>query len=151
MNSYGLFIILIAVVVLVLGVIAIKDWKGFTQHEKFKNVPGGIIMALSLAAIVGFFMWSANSKAEGTYFNYLEMFVGIDYDYKNQIFCQKPAPDIVSDDKLTSNVGFRGNMYRSEDKKFEFNLKYQHHSCAYNQDRPTYDAAGIEFTYRIGQ
>ena len=106
-------------------------------------------MVLTLAIIVGFIFYSARSKAD-SYFNYLEMFVGVDYDFKNQVFCQKPVPEIVADDKWTSNVGFRGNIYRSTDRKLEVNLKYQHHSCAFNQDRPTYDAGGIEITYRIG-
>jgi len=104
-------------------------------------------MVLSLVIIVAATMYSCRTKAgELQTFKYAGMFVGLDYD-KNSLFCRKPVPTIVSDDKWTSNVGFKLNLLYAKETNILFtgDLIYQHHSCAFNQDKPTYDAPGLNF------
>lgn len=154
MSGAQFFIIGIIVVVLAGAFYAIKDLKAFKENPKLKNVLGGILMVVGMALIFAFVGNKANAqtaqyKEPISGFNYLEMFVGLDYDFHHQTFCNDVAASVVTDDKLTSNVGFRGNLLRLPSLNTELNAKYQHHSCAYNQDRPTYDAAGIEASVAV--
>ena len=146
MNPATLFIAgIIAVLIPIL--LSVKDWQAFKDHPKLKNVSGGIGMVVGLAAIVASIMWSNRSEAgELEYLKYAGMFVGVDYDNQS-LFCRNAAPDIVKDDKWTSNVGFKLNaLYmRESNLLFTGDITYQHHSCAINQDKPTYDAAGVKF------
>ena len=138
MSGIGLFLT-VGAIIIVIG--AMASYKTRTAMQEFwdsrvgKNVPGGIytvfaVMVLfSLAAIFFSSRASADSK-------YVEMYTGLESTFKKSAFC-KPEQ---YNDRLTSNVGFRLGF--SGDSLSPY-LKYQHHSCAYNQDEPTYDAFGL--------
>lgn len=165
LGPVGAFILTCAAIAFGVYWFKVEDKKAFKDHPKFKNVPGGIYMVVGLAAIVGIIMllFAGDASAGPVYkqpvkgelytVRWAEMFVGIDYDSQSH-FCRKPVPEIVDDDKWTSNVGFRLNLveyekrYENSRLVFSFNGKYQHHSCAVNQDKPTYDAGGVEATLR---
>lgn len=85
------------------------------------------------------------SADSGEWFAYGEVFIGVDRTTQVSPMCDEGGPD----DRLTSNGGIRANVYQSADKRFEFNTKYTHHSCAFGQDNESYDAIGVEFTYRL--
>jgi hypothetical protein len=61
--------------------------------------------------------------------------------------CEQETGD--GKDRLTSNGGVALNIYRSPDKDFNFNTKYTHHSCAFNNDADSYDALGLEVSYKL--
>lgn len=143
MSGAQFFIVGIIVVVMGGAFYSIKDLRLFKENPKLKNVLGGILMVVALAIIFAFWGNKANAQSISG-LNYVQMFVGMDYDFDNQRFCRDAAPGVVVDDRLTSNVGFRANLLSMPTLRSELNAKYQHHSCAYNQDKPTYDAAGIE-------
>ncbi|MGH1470155.1 MAG: hypothetical protein ACRBCS_03120 [Cellvibrionaceae bacterium] len=122
--------------------------KKFWATKKGKNVFGGIAMFCGLGLLVAALslLFSPKASAEsGSWFKYGEIYLGIDNTFKSSPQCKKDQYN----ERLTSNGGFLANIYQSYDGKFEANLKYQHHSCAFNQDDLRYDAFGIEFTYLL--
>ena len=82
---------------------------------------------------------------EFDYFVFGKVYIGLDQTFDRSPQCD-PGP---ASDSLTSNGGFIVNLMKSRDTKMEFNLKYTHHSCAFNGDRESYDAAGLVVEYRI--
>ena len=75
--------------------------------------------------------------------------MGLDVPYSQSPQCVSNSTQV--DDKTTSNLGIVVNLYESPDTKFRSNIKYTHHSCAFNTDVRIYDALGVEFTYKIFQ
>lgn len=82
---------------------------------------------------------------EPTWFTYGDIYLGLDYPKNISPQCERGAID----DRLTSNGGVVGNIYRSVDRRFHVNAKYTHHSCAFNTDRNGYDAFGLVASYRF--
>lgn len=123
--------------------------RGVNWIEYFKTKTGleilkGIVIALSFSIILG--LVSLLTGCTGTYFNEASVYAGIDQS-------KRPvSPQCISgsvDSRATSNLGFKINAYQSEDKTFKSNLKYTHHSCAFGEDRNTYDAIGGELEYKF--
>jgi len=148
MNSLMMFIL--GVIAMALGITAtvfkydFKKMKSYFLTEDGKGVLTGIVLFVLIG--IGIAMLSIPvHAAEGKYFAYGEVYLGMDRTFKASPQCD---PGIISD-KLTSNGGVRINLYQSADKRFEFNTKYTHHSCAFNSDSKSYDAAGVELTYRF--
>ncbi len=150
MNSAVLFILS----VIGLGSAYILYTYGGIRGAKdyFKANPGvlaGIVKFTGIAILItALFTFISPSKAhaddKGTWFAYGEAYVGLDHT-------KKVSPQCVAgkDDKITSNGGIRVNFYQSYDKRFEFNGKYTHHSCAFSVDRNSYDGVGFELTYKL--
>lgn len=104
-----------------------------------KGIASGILAALLFACVFGL------AGCSGHYFNDASVFVGLDYTKQPSPMC-KPGPD----PHTTSNMGLRGNIWRSDDNDTEVNAKYTHHSCAFNEDAASYDApyaVEIEHTF----
>ena len=155
LGPVGLFIVGIVLVVAALYNFRVKDKLAFWTHPKFKNVPGGIYMTIAAAVIVGLCFLglsrcaSAEESGELNYFSWAEMYVGLDRDNISD-FCRDADPSVTKDKTTTSNLGFRLNLIEYKRKRLEYNFngKFTHHSCALNQDKPTYNAPGIEMTLR---
>ena len=81
-------------------------------------------------------------EPEVKWFTHTTLFAGVDYD-PSSTFCVKGT----GDDNLTSNFGLRQNLLKRGD--VSVTTTYTHHSCALNEDKPTYDAIGIsvEWTF----
>jgi hypothetical protein len=116
-------------------------------HDYFKTPTGlGILKGIVLVLILGLAMSViAKEPEEGKFFSYGDFYAGLDYTNKRSPQCYGGGVD----DRTTSNVGFRVNIYESADSKFHLNSKYTHHSCALNIDRESYDAIGVELIYRL--
>ena len=150
MSNFDFVLFVIAVIVLgliVLSLIKLKTLSPLKVITRLQNngAIGGIIAVIIFVIITAMVTFGYNdAKAESpTYLNYTEFFAGVDYEMGTNIFCYK---DDVND-KLVSNVGVDQNLFTY--KTVDINLKYQHHSCALNEDKPTYDAIGIDMKYRI--
>ena len=126
------------------------DWKTKTWTNPIKylkarpNIAYGIKFA-GVFALVALVLGSL-SGCTGKYMNYADAYVGLDIPNGTSPQCRDRG-DI--DDKTTSNLGLVGNVYESADTHFKTNLKYTHHSCAFNSDIRVYDAIGVELKYRI--
>jgi hypothetical protein len=85
----------------------------------------------------------AASDMEGSYFNFTSVFMGIDHTPKVSPQCVEGG----TDDKLTSNLGIRQNIWQSSNKIHDVTFKYTHHSCVFSKDRNGYDGFGVEYNW----
>lgn len=140
----------------VVGFLILLCWLAFSSrgvgckgaYQYFKNNKGimsGVRMALIFTmvfALIGFLGGCATKT--GTFFNEAKVYSGIDHTM------QKSSPQCHSgglDAKSTSNLGLKLNLFETTDSKFKTNVKYTHHSCAFNKDQNLYDAVGVEVEY----
>ena len=96
--------------------------------------------------IAGFFYLIPSANA-GTWLNDASVFAGIDYTKKLSPQCDNNSID----DRGTSNLGVRLNVWESEGKNVRLNSKYTHHSCVLGPDDRQYDAVGIELEWKVWQ
>lgn len=117
----------------------LKEKKGVWFGIKF-----ALIFTLVSACIGGISGCSGN----GTYLKDGTAYMGLDYPMTGRSpQCLQRAGEI--DDRTTSNLGVRINVYESESGNWRANAKYTHHSCAFNSDIRVYDALGIEFETKL--
>lgn len=150
MSSLVLFIVSILVVAVISMLVFIggpKQIKTYFSTDQGKGVLKGIIIFMLFGAVPAFLAFKANADdyGKGEWFEYGEVYVGLDYTKGISPQCYTDGPD----NRVTSNGGIRVNIYQSFDRRFEFNSKYTHHSCAFNSDKDNYDALGIEITYKL--
>lgn len=148
-------IIVIGLVFAILGGLVL--WKigparlsSFLRTKDGKGVAKGVILAPAIIIAIGLVMFLLTPKAQaqvipGTWFNDASVFMGIDRTKKISPQCQSGAYD----DRSTSNMGFRLNVWQSPSRNIRLNSKYTHHSCALNPDRNSYDALGVELEWYI--
>lgn len=143
--------ILIALGFVVFGIVfyrrKINPYTYFKKDSEGQGIFAGVILVI--AAFLLFILISATSQraksAELEYLNWVEIYFGLDQTFKLSPQCES---GLISD-KITSNVGFRFNALRDSERKTHLNIKYTHHSCAFNIDREQYDALGFELTHRF--
>lgn len=150
MSSWIMFI-LVAVSCLVL-------WGGISFYRKGVNpikylsekrgIWSGIKFAFIFTVILSLF-GALSGCSKGEYLKDGSVYMGLDVPMQTSPQCRSYSNEV--DDKTTSNLGVRVNVYESGDNKFRTNAKYTHHSCAFNTDIRVYDALGIEFEYKLFQ
>ena len=122
--------------------------RGENLKEYFRTKDGlgilkGIVLAVGFA--VGLAVLFSLTGCSGTYVNDASVYAGLDYTKKLSPQCEATGPD----DRTTSNLGVRVNLYESADERFRTNAKYTHHSCAFSPDDRQYDALGVELEYKL--
>ena len=123
-----------------------KNWIEYFKTKDGLGILRGIIIAPLAVLIIGVVLALLPSKAEaGTWFNDASVFAGLDYTKKISPMCD--ANDI--DDRGTSNLGVKMNLWQSESKNVRVNPKYTHHSCALGADNKQYDAVGVELEWKV--
>lgn len=152
MDSTILFIIIVVAIALVAALAAFKTPAKAVAYFKTKDgrgvLTGVVLFILAGILLAGLSLFSSDAEAsEPTWFTYSEVFLGLDHTKNLSPQCEKGGPN----DRLTSNGGLRQNVYRSTDDRFHLNAKYTHHSCAFSPDRESYDAIGLEATFRFFQ
>lgn len=118
---------------------------GLKEWSKSADAPGiwkGIGIVLGVSILIALL---TGCTTNGTYFNDASIYAGLDYTKNVSPQCEQGG----ADDRTTSNVGLRGNVYQSDDERFRLNGKYTHHSCAFSPDRHSYDAIGAEVEFRF--
>lgn len=117
-----------------------KPWQYFATPDG-RKVAKGIVLALGVSlATLG-----AQKCAAGEWFTDADLYFGIDHTKKLSPQCESRGPN----SHLTSNLGFRGTIYRTKDRTAWLGWQYTHHSCAFSPDRESYDAFGITLTKRL--
>lgn len=138
-----LFLISLIISVTLTIVLFVKKPKDYFKTKEGKGVLVGIVAVLVVSlALVLLFPNKAQAE-EYKYFNSAELFVGLDNTRKISPMCTTG----VNSDKLTSNVGLKASIISTAVSSV--NLKYTHHSCAVNPDNKSYDALGVEVTYKL--
>lgn len=130
---------------------SVKEAKRYFKTSEGQQALAGILKFTFVVFIIAgiSLMYSRNTEANslGTWFAYGEVFAGIDKTLDNSPQCKRGGVD----DRSTSHGGVRLNIFETHDTFFATNIKYTHHSCAFNVDTETYDGIGLEFTYRFFQ
>jgi len=126
-----------------------KFWKNNEGEGSAASAALGIFIIIGFAFVGYSLFYSANTKASsdmfmgGTLFNEFGVYIGIDATLKTSAQCVEGG----TDDKLTSNMGLVGNLWRHQNKRHELDGKYTHHSCVFGKDRNGYDGLGLNYTY----
>lgn len=88
---------------------------------------------------------SADGGKSYEWFAFGEAYIGLDHTSNLSPQCEPGG----NNDKWTSHGGFRANIIQTSDQVVAFNVKYTHHSCAFNEDRNLYDGVGAELVLRL--
>lgn len=94
------------------------------------------IIVASALTLMYFMIGEANAE-EPRYFTHTTLFAGLDNTFKVSPQCYAGGVN----DTLTSNLGIQQHLIGFKD--VDLYAKYQHHSCATNQDLNGYDAVGL--------
>jgi hypothetical protein len=159
MGFIGDMKIMLSFIAVILGLasfyVFIIKGKSFAFWKKNEGEGSAASAALGISVIVGFafigysLFYSANAKAGsdmflgGTLFNEFGVYIGIDSTFKTSPQCVEGG----TDDKLTSNMGAVGNIWRHVNKRHDLSGKLTHHSCVFGKDRNGYDGLGLMYTY----
>jgi hypothetical protein len=142
------FIASIAVVAAIAILVFVKSPSAYFRTKEGKGVLSGILVATlgvaGIALVAGLAFKPASAEAL-EFFSTAEVYLGLDRTYKISPQCHQGE----NSDRLTSNLGAKMSIVRTDDKRAGINLKYTHHSCAFNPDFRAYDAAGLELTYKM--
>lgn len=149
-------VIVIAVVVaLLLWRVGPKNLIPFFKTRDGKGVARGITLApivVVLIAVVGYLLLPKTAHAQGlqvpgSWFNDASVFMGIDHTKKLSPMCAAGGYD----ERSTSNMGAKMNIWQSPSGNVRFNTLYTHHSCAINPDHKSYDAIGVQVEWKFWQ
>lgn len=150
-----LMIVLAVMSVLILWKIKPKNLKAYFGSRDGQGVARGVVLGplvIGLIAVVALFVLTVlmyvtapkahaeGLKVPGTWFNDAGVFMGIDHTKKLSPMCQGGG----FDDRSTSNLGAKLNVWQSPSGNVRFNTMYTHHSCALNPDSKSYDAIGVQ-------
>lgn len=152
--------IVITIVVLVIAALLLwrvgpKNIIPFFRTKEGKGVARGIVLApivIVAIAVVGYFVLGRTAHAQslqipGTWFNDASVFMGIDHTRKLSPMCSAGGYD----ERSTSNMGAKLNVWQSPSGNVRFNTLYTHHSCAINPDHKSYDAIGVQVEWKFWQ
>jgi len=139
--------LLIAVLLLYIGYhLPPTKWPSYFSTKTGRGILKGIVLAPVVILLIALLLSLLNkAHAQGTWFNEAGVFIGLDRTFKQSPQCQANTVD----DRGTSNLGVWGNLWQSDSKRVQVNLKYTHHSCALGADRNGYDAAGVELRWTL--
>lgn len=139
---------------MVATVLAYLTWRlwGRSWIEYFRTKDGlgilrGIVLAPLAILVLALVLWllPGGARAAGTWLNDASVFVGLDYTGRLSPQCERNPVD----ERGTSNLGARLNLWESGSRRVRVNSKYSHHSCALGPDDRQYDAIGVELEWRV--
>lgn len=150
------FFLIILAVIFIAVFITFKmkkiSFKAFVKGEAGNGAISSALLALSSIAIIAFLIFIVPNNAnadflqDGSWFNDAGVYVGLDYTIKPSPQCQINDP---TDDRGTSNLGFKQNIWQDRTKTLRINAKYTHHSCFLGSDRNGYDGFGVEVEWKL--
>jgi len=124
---------------------------GYIKTEVGRGALKSAGVAVGAILIISFLIFIIPNNAQavelkkGTWFNDAGVYMGLDYTRKPSPQCR---PESV-DNRGTSNLGFKGNIWQSRSENIRVNAKYTHHSCFIGKDRNGYDGFGIEVEWKL--
>lgn len=147
MQSYFEYITTVVLILVVWMLIAFRKTsiKDYFKSKDGKGAAGGIIKAVLFAAVMGCIVFLTGCN--GSYINDASVYAGLERTNKLSPMCEDRGPD----NRTTSNLGAKLNIYESRDGRFRTNANYTHHSCAFSPDDKSYDAVGFVAEYKFWQ
>ncbi len=123
-----------------------RSWREYFSTRDGKGILKGIIIAPGAILLIALVLSLLPSCAQaGTWLNDASVYAGLDFTHKRSPQCWANRID----DRGTSNLGFKLNLWQSDSKRVRVNTKYTHHSCALGPDDRQYDAVGLEIEWRV--
>lgn len=123
-----------------------RSWRDYFSTRDGRGILKGIVLApVVILIIAGLILLFSGAAQAGTWFNDASVFAGLDYTKKLSPQCERNSVD----ERGTSNLGLRLNLWESDSRNVRVNSKYTHHSCALGPDDRQYDAVGIELEWRV--
>lgn len=149
MSAFQLFVLVALLVVAAALAYAGRVLGGASQLysylKRHPKISRGIVLFLGLG-LLSAFVFAAPVRANSVdWFSSGKLYLGLDNTLETSPLCYSGE---VSD-RLTSHGGLIVNVLSSADGRFEFNAKYTHHSCAFNDDRESYDSVGLSVEQRL--
>jgi hypothetical protein len=134
------------ILLLVLGVVIVR-FESFGQAWRYLRAHSGpakgimIFMGGFTALVIAVFLIGGHAKAaDFKYLQFAEAFAGVEWPIVSASYqCNPKGPD----DKTVSNLGARVNLFTYR-KFIDANIKWQHNSCAFNEDWDVRDFIGVE-------
>lgn len=142
----SLTMLLMGVLVIAVGIYAyayIKIGKHPVPHLSKQGAWSGIVTAILVftgLVLILSLIYPSEAKAD-RWFAYTSVAGGLDTELNNKVFCYSGD----TNDRIVSNLSVEQNIY--EHQRFAVSANYTHHSCAFNKDKPTYDAVGLQLRY----
>lgn len=100
----------------------------------------GIVLFVGIGIVLALLTGCSNAR----YMTEAELFLGVDNTFSRSPQCHDQTDLLINNNRLTSNGGAKVTL--AEVGVSKLNFKYTHHSCAFNEDRESYDAFGFEAT-----
>lgn len=123
-----------------------RSWLDYFRTPDGLGILRGIVLAVAGTFLIGVGLLLLPGKATaGTWLNDASVFAGLEYTNRLSPQCQRNAVD----ERGTSNLGLRLNVWESDSRNVRVNSKYTHHSCALGPDDRQYDAAGVEIEWKV--
>ena len=123
-----------------------QSWREYFSTKTGLGILRGLVLAPLAIVLLALLLWLLPSSAQaGSWFNDASVFAGLDYTKKLSPMCERNS----TDERGTSNLGLRLNLWESASRRVRVNSKYTHHSCALGEDDRQYDALGIELEWRV--
>ena len=148
MSDAFLFVSLLVAILLtyMIWILWGRSWREYFSTKDGKGILKGIVLApVVILIIAGLILLFSGAARAGTWFNDASVFAGLDYTKKLSPQCERNSVD----ERGTSNLGLRLNLWESDSRNVRVNSKYTHHSCALGPDDRQYDAIGVELEWRV--
>lgn len=138
---------------LVLSLVVQKvEWSKLKIAAKEQGILPGIVISFTILSVVVLVLTFFSNKThaiEVSYFNYVEVDVGLLYTKKVSPQCKLES----SYNKATSDLRVTGNMmsFHTDNKNIliDLNMDYLHHSCELGEDRNSFDGVGPKARIRF--
>lgn len=126
------------------------DWfKDEKNKGAYQSAGLGVGVVIVISGLLALIPNNANAAGEtdmnATWFNDAGVYLGLDYTRGQSPQCKEGG----SDERGTSNLGVKGNIWQSASKNIRVNAKYTHHSCFIGSDQNSYDGLGVELEWTV--
>lgn len=149
LQSLGIMVgMAVSIVVLLLFYVGHRtgwQWEAFKRHWVITGdgAASGIVAFILVLIILGGVFGAVNAQASD-WFQYSEVYMGIEQTMKNSPMCETNSVD----SRITSNGGVRQHIYQFNEQVGIIG-NYTHHSCAVGVDDRGYDALGFQLTWKF--
>ena len=114
-----------------------------TGRDAWKGI--SLFIGIPLIIVGLYLLLVPKADAAENWFTYGQIYLGAEHTSDLNTICDAGGVD----DRVISHGGVRVNLFRSTDRRFETNVKYTHHSCAFGGDNHVYDAVGMEASLKL--